>query len=116
MFDCVLEGMVGCAYEAHEVCPVLPQEAELEERDCADQWADQQFSIQQLKRKVAQLVQLTPPPGEAAAASARYSELVRENEQLKQSVAVHSAKVRGGPTQAVLYTVLCCRCWSCYKR
>ena len=83
--------MVGCAYEVHEVCPVFPQKAELEERDCANQLADQRWTIQQLKRKVAQLTQLIPPAG------ARCSMLVRDNEQLKQSAAVHRAEVRMGP-------------------
>ena len=90
--------MVGCAYEEHDAFPVLLHKTELEERDCSNQfedgYANQRGTVQQLRHKVVQLGQLTLSAGETAAANARYLELLKENEQLKQSVAVHRAEVR----------------------
>ena len=92
--------MVACAYEEHNGYPVLLHKIELEERDCLDQFkdqlVDQRWINQQLRHRVAQLSQLNTPAGEAVTSGARFVELVKENEELKQSVAMHRAEVRMG--------------------
>lgn len=98
------------SYEKQDECP-CSRTTELEERDFAgqpeiswtgrnshvpralqDELTDKKLTIQQLRHQVARLSQAAPV--REASASAR-EKLVRENEQLKESVAAHIVEVRG---------------------